>query len=85
MIDTIQTIPAFRNSLDVMNLILTGYWSFGGFDVGRVWLKNDFSEKWHNDYGGGFWITAADSLSGTFNLFNSVEGLRFSFGFGLNF
>jgi len=58
---------------------------FGGFDVGRVWLKDDFSDKWHNDYGGGFWVTAADSLSGTFNLFNSVEGLRFSFGFGLNF
>jgi hypothetical protein len=58
---------------------------FGGFDVGRVWLKGDFSDKWHNDYGGGFWITAAESLSGTFNLFNSVEGLRFSFGFGLNF
>lgn len=58
---------------------------FGGFDVGRVWLKNDLSDKWHNDYGGGFWITAAESLSGTFNLFNSVEGLRFSFGFGLNF
>ncbi|MCK8479383.1 metallophosphoesterase [Psychroserpens algicola] len=58
---------------------------FGGFDVGRVWIKGDFSDKWHNDYGGGFWITAADSLSGTFNLFNSTEGLRFSFGFGLNF
>ncbi len=58
---------------------------FGGFDVGRVWLKGDFSEKWHNDYGGGFWVTAAESLSGTFNLFNSTEGLRFSFGFGLNF
>ena len=58
---------------------------FGGADVGRVWLKNDFSEKWHNDYGGGFWITAAESLSGTFNFFNSVEGLRFSFAFGLNF
>ncbi|NNE32077.1 MAG: phosphoesterase, partial [Winogradskyella sp.] len=58
---------------------------FGGFDVGRVWLKGDFSEKWHNDYGGGFWITAAESLSGTFHLFNSDEGLRFSFGFGLNF
>ena len=58
---------------------------FGGFDVGRVWLKGDFSDKWHNDYGGGLWITAAESLSGTFNLFNSVEGLRFSFGFGLNF
>ncbi|MFV9549989.1 metallophosphoesterase [Algibacter sp. PT7-4] len=58
---------------------------FAGGDVGRVWLKNDFSNKWHNDYGGGFWVTAAESLSGTFNFFNSVEGLRFSFGFGLNF
>nr|WP_321221881.1 metallophosphoesterase [uncultured Psychroserpens sp.] len=58
---------------------------FGGFDVGRVWFRGDFSKKWHNDYGGGFWVTAAESLSGTFNLFNSEEGLRFSFGFGLNF
>ncbi len=58
---------------------------FGGFDVGRVWIENDFSDKWHNDYGGGLWITAADSLSGTFNLFHGDEGLWFTFGFGLNF
>ncbi|GGW54138.1 calcineurin-like phosphoesterase family protein [Winogradskyella epiphytica] len=58
---------------------------FGGFDVGRVWYEHDDSDKWHNDYGGGFWVTAAESLSGTFNLFNSKEGLRFSFGLGLNF
>jgi hypothetical protein len=58
---------------------------FGGFDVGRVWLSGDGSDKWHNDYGGGFWVTAAESLSGTFNFFNSTEGLRFSFGFGVNF
>jgi len=58
---------------------------FGGFDVGRVWLKGDYSNKWHNDYGGGFWVSAAETLSGTFNLFNSSEGLRFSFGFGLSF
>ena len=43
---------------------------FGGFDVGRVWLTGDFSDKWHNDYGGGFWVTAAESVSGTFNLFS---------------
>ncbi|NNC45179.1 MAG: phosphoesterase, partial [Winogradskyella sp.] len=30
---------------------------FGGGDVGRVWVKNDTSEIWHNDYGGGFWVT----------------------------
>jgi hypothetical protein len=58
---------------------------FGGFDVGRVWLKDDSSEQWHNDYGGGFWVTAAESLSGTFNLFHGAEGFRFSFGFGLSF
>ena len=58
---------------------------FAGGDVGRVWLKGDFSEQWHNDYGGGFWLSAADSVQGTFNFFNSVEGLRFSFGFGIAF
>ena len=58
---------------------------FAGGDVGRVWLKGDFSEQWHNDYGGGFWVSAADSIQGTFNFFNSTEGLRFSFGFGIAF
>lgn len=58
---------------------------FGGFDLGRVWLDNEKSKKWHNDYGGGFWVTAAESLSGTFNLFHGAEGFRFSFGLGLNF
>ena len=58
---------------------------FGGYDVGRVWVKNEESNSWHNSYGGGFWIAAAESISGTFNLFNSNDGPRFSFGFGLNF
>ena len=58
---------------------------FVGGDVGRVWQDGDASEKWHNDYGGGFWLTAVDSISGEFRLFNSVEGLLFSFGFGLAF
>ena len=58
---------------------------FAGADTGKVWGFNEDTEKWHNDYGGGFWVTAAETISGTFNFFNSVEGLRFSFGFGLNF
>ncbi len=58
---------------------------FGGFDVGRVWLENDFSDKWHNDYGGGLWVTAAESISGTLNLFHGAEGFWFTFKFGLNF
>jgi Calcineurin-like phosphoesterase/Haemolysin secretion/activation protein ShlB/FhaC/HecB len=74
------SFPSFKTNILPLQIGI-----FGGADVGRVWLKNDDSEKWHNDYGGGFWITAAESLSGTFNFFNSTEGFRFSFGFGLNF
>tara|TARA_R110002049_G_scaffold30345_2_gene103952 strand:- start:3188 stop:6865 length:3678 start_codon:yes stop_codon:yes gene_type:complete len=78
--DLRYSFPSFKTSTLPLQIGV-----FAGGDVGRVWLKGDFSDKWHNDYGGGFWVTAAESLSGTFNFFNSVEGLRFSFGFGLNF
>ncbi|MFD1062171.1 metallophosphoesterase [Winogradskyella litorisediminis] len=54
---------------------------FAGYDVGRVWATNEDSNVWHNSYGGGFWVSTAESLAGTFNLFNSDDGLRFSFGF----
>ncbi len=36
MIDTIQTIPAFKNSLDIVNLLMTGYWTVGGIDFGPL-------------------------------------------------
>lgn len=58
---------------------------FGGYDLGRVWARNENSSIWHNSYGGGLWVSTAESLSGTFNLFNSDDGLRFSFGFGFSF
>ena len=78
--DVRYSFPSFKTNILPLQIGI-----FGGADVGRVWLKGEDSEKWHNDYGGGFWVTAAESLSGTFNFFNSTEGLRFSFGFGLNF
>ncbi len=57
---------------------------FGGYDIGRVWVTSEDSNTWHQSYGGGFWVSSAESISGTFNLFNSVDGLRFSFGFSFN-
>lgn len=78
--DVRYSFPSFKTNTLPLQIGI-----FGGGDVGRVWIENDTSKIWHNDYGGGFWITAAESLSGTFNFFNSEEGLRFSFGFGLNF
>lgn len=58
---------------------------FGGYDIGRVFIDDSPSERWHDSYGLGFWVNSADALSGTFNFFNSDEGLRVSFGFGFNF
>ena len=78
--DVRYSLPSFKTRLLPLQFGL-----FAGGDVGRVWQKGDFSEQWHNDYGGGFWVTAAETVSGTFNLFTGEDGLRFSFGFGLNF
>ena len=57
---------------------------FGGFDVGRVWVDNEDSGIWHNDVGGGILISAVDAITGQLSFFNSDEGARISFGFGLS-
>ena len=57
---------------------------FGGGDVGRVWFDDEDSDEWHTSLGGGFWINAVDAISGQFGLFNSDDGIRFSFGFGVS-
>jgi hypothetical protein len=58
---------------------------FTGYDVGRVWLDSEDSSKWHDSYGGGFWVTGAQALTAKFNFFGGDEGVRFSFNLGLNF
>ncbi len=58
---------------------------FGGYDVGRVWLDGEDSDRWHDSYGGGIWINAVDAIGGQLGVFGSDDGLRFTFGFGLNF
>ncbi|WP_031428381.1 metallophosphoesterase [Flavimarina sp. Hel_I_48] len=58
---------------------------FGGYDLGRVWVPGDSSEKWHDSYGLGFWVNSREALSGTVNFFHADEGLRVSLGFGFNF
>ncbi len=58
---------------------------YGGTDYGRVWLDDEDSDKWHSSIGGGFWINAVDAVSGQLGIFNSEEGTRVSFGFGLDF
>ncbi|MCK8524308.1 metallophosphoesterase [Aquimarina sp. D1M17] len=58
---------------------------FGGYDIGRVWLDGEDSDIWHDSFGGGMWINAMDTIGGQLGLFNSDDGLRFTFGLGLDF
>ena len=56
-----------------------------GYDLGRVWVDSQNSDKWHDSYGGGIWINSADAIQGNFSLFAGEEGTRFQFGIGLKF
>jgi hypothetical protein len=58
---------------------------YGGFDYGRVWFPGDSSSSWHTSYGGGFFLNGAEIMSATIALFDSDDGLRFSFGLGFGF
>jgi predicted phosphodiesterase len=58
---------------------------YGGYDLGRVWVKNDASDIWHDSYGGGLWLNGADLFAATLSLFGSDDGLRFSFGLKFDF
>ncbi|SFR38802.1 Calcineurin-like phosphoesterase [Robiginitalea myxolifaciens] len=58
---------------------------FAGFDYGRVWQPGDASSRWHNSYGGGFFINSLDVLNLNAALFHGADGFRFTFGFGFIF
>jgi len=58
---------------------------FGGFDYGRVWVKNDPSNQWHTSYGGGVIFSIYDLMSAKFGVFSSKEDTLFSFGLGVGF
>ncbi|MGB8703679.1 MAG: metallophosphoesterase [Gillisia sp.] len=58
---------------------------YGGYDLGRVWVKPHRSKEWHDSYGGGFWVNSAQAINANFSYFWSGEGGRFSFALGLRF
>ncbi len=61
------------------------YGFFGGFDLGRVWNPGEASNKWHNSYGGGFWLNAVDAVSANLSYFRSSDGGRLVIGIGGTF
>jgi len=67
------------------SIVPTALGMFVGFDYGRVWLPNVDSNTWHTSYGLGFFANATDIISFNTALFNSDDGLRFTFGLGFGF
>jgi hypothetical protein len=61
----------------------------GFMDIGRVWLKNENSDKWHNSYGGGFYfipfnvvmVSASVGISNEDKLINFSIGTKFNLTF----
>ncbi|KAB1067932.1 phosphoesterase [Tamlana haliotis] len=64
---------------------------YGGFDYGRVWVGDDLvlngsynANQWNTSVGGGVFINGVDMFTLNMALFHSEDGLRFSFGMGLD-
>ncbi|MEP3837764.1 MAG: hypothetical protein ABJM36_08955 [Algibacter sp.] len=55
-------------------IIPTKYGVTGGFDYGRVWLKNDTSDKWHHSVGGSFWISGLETFTLNAGYYSSADG-----------
>ncbi len=70
---------------------INSYFLTGGFgillfnDIGRVWVNNEDSKKWHNGYGGGIWLTPFNYTTLTLNYTRSEEDDLITFSFSYFF
>ncbi|WP_166922101.1 metallophosphoesterase [Flavobacterium poyangense] len=62
------------------------YGILAGFDYGRIWLEGENSRKWHQDYGGGLWINAVNTITARISYFKSPDEVgRVIFGAAYSF
>ncbi|MDE1192505.1 MAG: BamA/TamA family outer membrane protein [Arachidicoccus sp.] len=84
---------AFYNNMELRialsdfgNYILKGEFGLSGFyDIGRVWAKNESSDKWHSGIGGGIYLAPASMFVIRFNMGYSTEGWYPYFSMGMRF
>lgn len=67
------------------NIVPTNMGILVGYDLGRVWIDNEYSTKWHQGVGAGFWMNILESFSARLNYFVGSDGGRISGGFGMSF
>ena len=75
---------------EVKSYLFPGPFGITGFyDIGRVWLKDENSKKWHGSFGGGFYflpfnlftITASAGFSKDERIFNFSVGTKVNLTF----
>ncbi len=77
-----QNTEARVKLFDINSYILNGQTGFYVFnDIGRVWVKEESSTKWHNGLGIGLWLAPFNSLSFNIAYNHSVEEDMFTFAF----
>lgn len=56
-----------------------------GYDIGRVWIAGENSQKWHQSLGGSMWINGANVLSFKMGYFHGDDGGRITIGVNFGF
>lgn len=67
------------------NIVPTNMGVLVGYDLGRVWIDGEKSDKWHQGVGAGFWMSLLDTFSARVDYFIGEDGGRISGGVGLIF
>ncbi len=71
---------------DVASYIVPGQFGVTTlWDIGRVWVKDEHSGKWHNGLGAGIYFAPASLIAFNFVMANSPEGWYPYFTMGLRF
>lgn len=66
-------------------LLPINYEAFFGIDYGRVWYKNENSQKWHTSFGGGFSFRFVNKFATNISYFTSSERPRIILSLGYFF
>jgi hypothetical protein len=57
----------------------------GFYDIGKVWQRGEFSNKWHGDFGGGFYYVPYNLIMLSLTVAKSPEDNLFNFTLGTKF
>ena len=81
-----QTTELRVKLFESKSYILPGAVGMIGFnEVGRVWIKNELTHKWHNDFGGGFFYSPYNFAIISATMAHSVEDNLINFSIGTKF